>query len=149
MHLQLYKFTKHLHSGKTAAHTLDNMHIIFTWIVHMSKYNFLVVFLSPVWCFKSIKPKNHFSTLFITLILYNRIPCAALNIWVRVWPIIICLIICFFCLLYLYTTSLPSLKINPSTFVYYLVFVKCSFILTLRHSGRAKTWPIFHLLWLW
>ena len=43
MYLQLYKFTTHLHSGKTAAYTLDYMHIIFTWIVHMNKYNFLVV----------------------------------------------------------------------------------------------------------
>ena len=37
--------------------------------------------------------------------------------------------------------NLNKSKIHPSTFVYCLLFVKWSYVFTLRNSGPVKTWP--------
>ena len=55
-------------------------------------------------------------------------------------PIIFHLIISLFYLLYHNITSWMDPK-PPSTFVYFLLFVKWYFIFTLRNRGVAKTWP--------
>ena len=89
------------------------------------------------------------SSLHITLAI-----CLCINFWVpcNCVPLNVCRACAVDCftihdhhMLYLSTVSwynkLNKSKNHPSTSVYYLLFVKCNFVFTLRNSSPAKTWP--------
>ena len=69
----------------------------------------------------------------VEYLMYHKIFC------IRGSLLIFYLIICLFYLLH--HNEVNKSKNHPSSFVYYLLFIKQNFVFTLKNSDPAKTWP--------